>query len=83
MRRTEVLIPESEYQRLRRMAEEKGRSVSALVREAVARYCPEGSRKARVAAAEQIASMSLDLPIQDWEEIEEEPAHMRGKPCGE
>ncbi len=83
MRRTQILFPESEYQRLRRVAKEQRRSLGSLVRDAVARCYPEGSREARIAAARRIAEAKLDLPVQDWEEMEEELLRLRGKACGE
>ncbi len=83
MRRTQVLFPEDEYQRLQRLAQEQRRSVGSLVREAVERCYPGTSRESRIAAARRIASARLPLPVQDWEEIEENLARARGKVCGE
>jgi hypothetical protein len=80
MRRTQVLFPEDEYQRLQRLAREQGRSVGSLVREAVERCYPGGSREARIAAARRIANARLPLPVQDWGEIEDGLTRARGKP---
>jgi len=70
MRRTQVLLPEEEYERLKEVAHEQRRSIGSLVREAVAKQFPRGSREARLAAVRQLAEMQL--PVADWAEMEEE-----------
>ncbi len=81
MRRTQILFPETEYRRLRRVAQEQGRSIGSLVREAVERYYLEPSRARAIEAAKRIGEMNLPIPVQDWEEIEEELARIRAKGC--
>jgi hypothetical protein len=70
MHRTQILFPEEEYRRLREVAQEEGRSVGALVREAVAKHYPGPSRERRIAAVKRM--LEMDVPAPDWPQMEEE-----------
>ena len=70
MRRTQVLLPEDQYLRLRREAEARHCSIGRLVREAVDAMQHGDTRQARIGAAKRIAAM--DLPVADWEQMEQE-----------
>ena len=65
-----VLTPET-YDLLQRLSAEQGKPVSALVREAIEQvYVQEAARARREAALQEI--LGLNLPVSDWEEMEEE-----------
>ncbi len=71
MRRVQVLLTEDRYQRLRQLAQERGCSVSRLVREAVtARYPAPTPRERRIAAAKRM--LEMNLPVSDWPQMEKE-----------
>jgi hypothetical protein len=81
MHRTQVLLPEREYLRLQRLARERRRSLGSLVREAVGQYQPEVTREERMAAAQTLIDANLDIPVQSWEEIEEDMLRSRYREC--
>ncbi len=65
-----VLTPET-YDLLRRLSAERGKPVSALVREAIEQvYVKDAERARRQAAVEKI--LALNLPVSDWEDMEDE-----------
>lgn len=68
--RVQVLFEPSQVTRLQAIAEAEGRSLGALVRDAVDRVYLSGDRAARLAAVERMAAMSL--PVADWEQMERE-----------
>jgi hypothetical protein len=68
--RVQVLFEPSQVARLQAIAEAEGKSVGALVREAVARAYLDGDRAARLEAVRKMAAMSL--PVADWEQMERE-----------
>ncbi|MGH2446567.1 MAG: CopG family transcriptional regulator [Candidatus Limnocylindria bacterium] len=69
--RTQVLLSPEQRRRLERMAAREGRSVGAMIREAIESYTAVGPRS-RTEAAE--ALIAMNLPIGDWEEIKGEIA---------
>ncbi|MEO7442519.1 MAG: hypothetical protein ABIW46_03190 [Acidimicrobiales bacterium] len=69
-RRLQVLLEESQWQRLARRAEAQGASVAALVREAIERSYPDDTEHPRD-AAEQILS-ARPMPVDDWDAMKAE-----------
>lgn len=67
--RTQVLLTPEQRRRVERVAEERGLSVGAVIREAIDRYLPARSRSRREALS---AIKDLRLPVDDWPRIEEE-----------
>jgi len=69
-RRVQVLLSPDELARLRAIAQTRGESVSALIREAIEaaypRHLPEKQRE----AVKRMAALSL--PVSDWEQMERE-----------
>jgi hypothetical protein len=75
MKRTQILFPEGEYERLRKEAEARSCSIGQLVRDAVKiTYLARPEKKRRDAARRLIA---MELPVVDWEQMEEEIAKGR------
>ena len=68
--RVQVLFEPLQVARLQALAESEGRSVGALIREAVERTYLEVDRARRLAAVERMAAMAL--PVGDWEQMERE-----------
>lgn len=68
-KRVEVLFEPAQYRRLEEIARAQGRSVGALIREAVARYCLEPTQEEKRKALEWILSDEDDLG--PWEELKE------------
>lgn len=69
-RRTQILLDEDRYERLRECAEERGASVATLIREAIDRTFP-----AVAADRAQAARRLLDaepMPVEDWPEMKRE-----------
>ncbi|MFO7662125.1 MAG: ribbon-helix-helix protein, CopG family [Chloroflexota bacterium] len=64
--RTQVLLKRSQHQALQQMAEAKGRSMSEIIREAVAGYLIEQTEEAE----EQLERNALDRLIAFREKIE-------------
>lgn len=62
--RTQVLLSPQQVEKLRRIAARDGRSVGAVIRDAVDTYVDPGL-DARRRAADDI--LSMDAPVQDWE----------------
>lgn len=71
MHRLNIYLTEDLYQRLRDLAQERGCSVSRLVRDALAaRYPSPNTRERRLVAVKQILEMNVPAP--DWPQMEEE-----------
>ena len=68
--RVQVLFEPAQLLRLRTLAEAEGKSVGALVREAVERAYLDDERRDRMAAVERLVAMSL--PVAEWEQMERE-----------
>jgi hypothetical protein len=62
--RTQVLLTPTQVAKLKRIAARDGRSVGAVIRDAVDSYVDPGD-DARHRAAQAIIAM--DLPVDDWE----------------
>ena len=68
-KRTQVLLSEEQYQRLMREARTRGESIGSLIRDAVERaYGEDQERKQKI--VDELCAM--DLPVSDWETIEQE-----------
>ena len=74
--RVQVLFDPSQVARLQTIAESEGRSVGALIRDAVERTYLDGDRSDRLAAVERMAALSL--PVADWEQMERESTERYG-----
>jgi ribbon-helix-helix CopG family protein len=69
-RRTQILLDEARYERLRERADRSGESVAALIRGAIDRLLDEDlDRRSR--AAESLLAAEL-MPVADWPELERE-----------
>ncbi|HEY3080096.1 MAG TPA: ribbon-helix-helix protein, CopG family [Chloroflexota bacterium] len=68
--RVQVLFEPAHVARLQAIAESEGKSVGALIREAVERTYLSGDRAERIEAVERMAR--LHLPVADWERMERE-----------
>lgn len=75
MKRTQILFPEGEYERLREEAEARSCSIGQLVRDAVRLTYVTRPRKQRQTAARRLIAM--ELPVGDWEQMEKEIAEGR------
>lgn len=76
-RRTQLLLSEDQYRTLRRQAEQTGRSMGSLIRDAVDQaYGSDAARRAQ-AAAELLAAPTM--PVADWDALERE-IEERGMP---
>ncbi len=70
-RRIQTVLTEQQHELLLKMAEEEGKPVSAMVREAIeAQYLQDELRKQRRQALQDL--FSLEAPMGAWEEMEEE-----------
>jgi hypothetical protein len=69
-KRVQVLLSPGQYARLKEIARSRGKSVGALVRQAVQKQYLDTSRDERLAAVEEMAG--LRLPVGDWEQMEHE-----------
>lgn len=67
--RTQVLLSPQQVERLKRIAARDGRSVGAVIRDAVDSYVDPGL-DARRRAADRI--LSMNLPVDDWEIMKEQ-----------
>ena len=67
--RTQVLLSPDQVARLKRIAAREGRSVGAVIRDAVDSYVDPGD-DARQRAVKAIFAM--DLPVDDWEVMKEQ-----------
>jgi predicted DNA-binding protein len=62
--RTQVLLSPQQLEKLKRIAARDGRSVGAVVRDAVDKYVDPGAN-ARQQAVDAI--LAMDAPVDDWE----------------
>lgn len=70
-RRVQAVLSEEQYETLSRLSKERGKPLSALIREAVEQvYLEQADRERRRAALQRL--LSLKAPVADWEEMEEE-----------
>lgn len=70
-RRVQSVLSEEQYEELSRIAEQRDQPLSVLIREAVKEvYLERRDTRCRLEAVERIAS--LDGPVGDWEQMEEE-----------
>jgi len=70
-RRVQTLLTEEQYEQLVQLAQEQGKPVSRLVREAIEAECLEkAALKRRRAALKSL--LSLESPVADWAEMEAE-----------
>ena len=67
--RTQVLLSPQQLERLKRIAARDGRSVGAIIRDAVDSYVDPGVDSRR-RAADRI--LSMNLPVDDWEIMKEQ-----------
>ncbi len=74
-RRVQVLLPPEQYDRLEALAQARGTSVGALIRQAIQDCYDEADPSDRRHAVRQLSA--LRLPVADWEEMEREsmPEH--------
>jgi hypothetical protein len=78
--KAQVLLTDEQHRTLLKLAKERGKPLSAILREAVVeQLLKEARRAAKRKAFEEITSM--DLPASDWPEMEEEieRAHAHGR----
>lgn len=70
-RRLTIALPEAEYKALKELARKTGKTMGAIVREALKQtvFAPRPD-KSRMRAVRELASLSV--PVGDWEEIERE-----------
>ncbi|MGI8625571.1 MAG: CopG family transcriptional regulator [Geodermatophilaceae bacterium] len=67
--RTQVLLSVDQRRRLERLARHEGKSVGAVIREAIERLASDSSP----AASDDLETIfSLDLPVGDWSEMKAE-----------
>jgi predicted DNA-binding ribbon-helix-helix protein len=69
-RRVQVLLSATQYARLKEIARSRGKSVGALVRQAVQKQYLDTSQEERLAAVEEMSR--LRLSVSDWEQMERE-----------
>ena len=69
--RTQVLLSPAQIAKLKRIAQREGRSVGAVIREAVDAFV-ESEPDSRMRAAREL--MSLNAPVDDWEVMKEQIA---------
>lgn len=67
--RTQVLLSPQQVEKLKRIATRDGRSVGAVIRDAVDSYVDPGLDSRR-RAADRI--LSMNLPVDDWEVMKEQ-----------
>ena len=69
-KRVQVLLSPQQLQRLQDIADARGESVGALIRQAVDMVYLKGDHERRRDAVRRMAAMSL--PVADWEQMERE-----------
>jgi hypothetical protein len=67
--RTQVLLSPGQVEKLKRIAARDGRSVGAVIRDAVDSYVDPGSDSRRRAFEDMIA---MNAPVDDWEVMKAE-----------
>lgn len=70
-RRVQTVLTDEQYELLKGIAEEQGKSVSVLVREAIEDEIFRKERQARKQEALEDL-LSLNAPVSDWEDMEAE-----------
>ena len=70
VKRVQTVLTEEEYQNLTRLAEERSKPLSVLVREAVEAYFQQAALERRRAALKRL--LSMETPVSDWPQMEEE-----------
>ena len=70
-RRTQLLLDDELHERLRRLADERGMSLGALIREAIDEKLAQGTRDARAEAARRLLAAE-PMPVEDWPEMKRE-----------
>ncbi|MCL4370286.1 MAG: ribbon-helix-helix protein, CopG family [Chloroflexi bacterium] len=71
VKRVQTVLSEEEYESLARLAEERQKPVSVLIREAVEEvYFQEVVRERRRAALRSL--LALEAPVSDWPAMEQE-----------
>lgn len=69
--RVQAVLTEEQYEALLALSERTGKPLSELVREAVEKtYLEQEDRDRRQAALERL--LSLEAPVSDWPDMEEE-----------
>lgn len=76
-RRLQILIDRERHERLTAIADERGVSVAAVVREAIDRGLPDLADRRRRAA--RLLLESPDMPVPDQEELRAELDQLRGR----
>ena len=71
-KRVQVRFSSAQFRRLRALAQTQGRSLGALVRQAVDEVYPQPVERGSLEAVRQMAA--LQLPVADWERMEQESA---------
>ncbi len=72
-KRVQAVLTEEQYEMLLHIAEEQGKSVSVLIREAIEReYCQKTLLKKRKEALKKL--LDMEAPVADWEQMEAEIA---------
>ena len=69
-RRTQLLLDEERYERLRRRADERGTSVATLIREAIDRAFPKVPPDRARAGRRLLAARPM--PVEDWPAMKRE-----------
>lgn len=70
-RRVQAVLSEEQYEELTRIAEERGEPLSVLIRQAVeAAYLADRGTPQRRDTLKRL--ISLDAPVADWEQMEDE-----------
>jgi predicted transcriptional regulator len=69
-KRVQVLLDPFQYQRLDEIARQRNRSVGALIREAIDQVYLQSAVDERLEAVRALAAMQL--PVADWEQMEQE-----------
>jgi hypothetical protein len=69
-KRVEVLFDPKQYSELEHVSQRNGKSVGALIREAVERQFLQPTRRQRLAAVKRLTSQQIDWP--PWEDLKEQ-----------
>lgn len=70
-RRAQTVLTDEQFEELMRLAAETAKPVSVLIREAVETvYFASIEKQRRLAALEEL--LSLEAPVDDWEQMEDE-----------
>ena len=70
-KRVQTVLTDEQFAFLTRLAEEAGKPISLLIREAVeTTYIEKAAEERRRSALERL--LALDAPVAEWEQMEEE-----------